>query len=137
MIAIGSKLRQLREKKKVSLYEMSRRTRLQRGFIRRVEKNLVSPSLETLERFANVLDIQVWQLFYTGNDWQFPQFLTDLHGVAQGRGKAGLEARFFLKLRPFLGRIPADDRLTFLSFAKALATHRPKRKLPKSSSIHF
>jgi transcriptional regulator with XRE-family HTH domain len=137
MITIGDKLRQLREEKRVSLYEMSQRTGLQRGFIRRVENNLASPSLETLERFANALHMQLWQLFYTGDQWQPPQYLTDLHELAQERAKAGLEARFFLKLRPFLARIPMDDRLRFLSFAKALATHRPKRKPSKSSSIHF
>lgn len=137
MIAIGGKLRQLREEKKVSLYEMSQRTGLQRGFIRFVEGSLVSPSLETLERFANALDMELWQLFYTGEEWQPPQYLTDLHGLAQDRAKAGLEARFFLKLRPFLARIHEDDRRTFLSFAKALANHRPKRKPPKSSSTHI
>jgi transcriptional regulator with XRE-family HTH domain len=127
---IGAQLHRLREEKRISLHAIERKTGLQCRFIRRVEKGLISPSLESLERFAKVLDIQVWELFYTGEEWKPPQYLTELHGLAQAIGKDGQDARFFLKLRPLLARIPKKKRATFLAFAKELA--RAKR-----SAQHF
>ena len=121
---IGAQLRRLREEKRISLKAMARMTGVQCYFIRRVEKGRASSSLETLERLANALGVQVWELFFTGEEWKPPKYLTDLHGLAQATGKDGQVARFFLKLRPLLGRIPAKERATFLAFAKELARAR-------------
>ena len=123
MISIGAQLRRLREEKGISLHAVARKSGVQRYFVSRVEKGRAVPSLETLQRLAKGLDVQLWELFCTGEQWRPPQYLTALHGVAHRKGKAGREARFFLKLRPFLARIPEKDRGLFLSFAKGLAKH--------------
>jgi transcriptional regulator with XRE-family HTH domain len=130
VIPIGAQLHRLREEKEISLHTIERKTGLQRRFIQLVEKGLISPSVESLERFAEVLGIQVWELVYTGERWKPPQYLTELHELAQATGKDGQVARFFLKLRPFLARIPKRKRAKFLAFAKELA--RAKR-----SAKHF
>ena len=123
MMPIGAQLRRLREEKRISLRAMARMTGVQCYFIHRVEKGRASPSVDTLERIAHALRVQLWELFYAGKAWHPPRYLTDLHELAQEGGKAGWEARFFLRLRPILARIPEKDRGLFLSFAKGLARH--------------
>jgi len=106
------------------LHEVARKTNLERCFIRHVEKGRAIPSLETLERFADALDVELWKLFYTGEKPVPPQYLTAPRQLPRQRGKPGGEARFFSKLRPFLARIPERDRVLFPSFVKGLASRR-------------
>ena len=127
MVLIGAQLRRLRKERGMSQRDLGQKTGLQCGYISRVENGHIVPSLESLERLANGLGIQLWELFYTGKHWHSSHYLIDSHGHVQERGKAGREARFLLKLRPFLGRIPEKDRAVLLSFAKRLAAHSRNR----------
>ncbi len=65
---IGSRLRQLREQKHMSQGDIEDRIGLLRCYISRVENGHTVPSLETLERFAAVLDVPLYQLFYCGEE---------------------------------------------------------------------
>ena len=65
---IGTRLRQLREQKQLSQGDIEERTGLLRCYVSRVENGHTVPSLETLERFAGVLDVPLYQLFFNGDE---------------------------------------------------------------------
>jgi transcriptional regulator with XRE-family HTH domain len=112
----------------MSLGDVEQRTGLWQNYISRVENGHIVPGLETLQRFAKALDVPLYELFYSGEQGPTTprlkalETLETLEKLAQEGGKAGTEARFLLKLRPLLARIPEKDRGLFLSFAKRLAT---------------
>jgi transcriptional regulator with XRE-family HTH domain len=65
---IGDRLRELREAKKLSQGEIEKRTGLRRCYISRVENGHTIPTIETLEKMARALGIQLYQLFYEGDE---------------------------------------------------------------------
>ncbi|MGA9055442.1 MAG: helix-turn-helix transcriptional regulator [Terriglobia bacterium] len=125
MLPIAARLRLLREVKGMSQGDVEHRTGLLRCYISRVENGHTVPTLETLQRLAEALDVPLYELFYSGEQGPTTRrlkALETLEKLAQEGGKAGTEARFLLKLRPLLLRIPETDQGLFLSFAKGLAT---------------
>ena len=70
---IGDQLRALREQQNLSQGEIEKRTGLLRCYVSRVEKGHTIPSIETLEKWARVLNVSLYQVFYEGNDSQSPQ----------------------------------------------------------------
>lgn len=61
---IGPRLRQLREARNLSQGDLEERTGLLRCYISRVECGHTIPALETLEKIARALDLELYQLFY-------------------------------------------------------------------------
>jgi len=121
---IGSRLRQLREQKQLSQGDIEERTGLLRCYVSRVENGHTVPSLETLERFAGVLDVPLYQLFYSGEDAPPTPSLTPrktLEELTAGNGEKELDAQFLLKFRNLLSRLAEPDRDVILSLAKRLA----------------
>lgn len=122
---IGSRLRQLRTEKGLSQGDIENATGLLRCYISRVENGHTIPSLETLERFAAVLDIPLYQLFYEGGEAPATPNLTPrstLEELAEEGGKTGQDARFLLKLKGLVARVGEPDREVLLALAKKLAT---------------
>jgi len=122
---IGSRLRQLREQKQMSQGDIEDRTGLLRCYISRVENGHTVPSLETLERFAAVLDVPLYQLFYSGNDAPPTPSLTPrqtLEEMTAGNGDREQDAQFLQSLRNALTRLTEPDRDVLLTLAKRLAT---------------
>jgi len=62
-IALGKRLRALREEKKLKIVDMACKTGLTSSFISQVERSLVSPSIETLKKIGDVLDTPLSYLF--------------------------------------------------------------------------
>ena len=125
MLPIGPCLRRLREAKRMSQRDLEQRMGLSQSNISQVENGRIVPTLETLQRFAKALDVPLYKLFYSvEQEMTTPRLeaLETLEKLAREGGKAGREARFLLKLRRLLARIPGKDRGLFLSFAKGLAT---------------
>ncbi|MFC4798992.1 helix-turn-helix domain-containing protein [Neobacillus sp. GCM10023253] len=54
---IGSKIRAIRNRKKITIAQMCDGTGLSKGFISNVENNNTSPSINTLQTIANYLEI--------------------------------------------------------------------------------
>ena len=122
---IGTRLRQLREQKQLSQGDIEERTGLLRCYVSRVENGHTVPSLETLERFAGVLDVPLYQLFFTGDEAPPTPNLTPrktLEELSGGNGDKGIDVQFLLKLRSLLNRLAEPDRDVILSLAKRLAT---------------
>jgi len=122
---IGTRLRQLREQKQLSQGDIEERTGLLRCYVSRVENGHTVPSLETLERFAGVLDVPLYQLFFSGEEAPPTPSLTPrrtLEEMTGDNGENGEDAQFLLKIRNLLARLAEPDRDVILSLAKRLAT---------------
>ncbi|HKS94511.1 MAG TPA: helix-turn-helix transcriptional regulator [Terriglobia bacterium] len=121
---IGTRLRKLREDKKLSQGDIEERTGLLRCYISRVENGHTVPSLETLERLASALEIPLYQLFYEGDE---PPPLPNL-SKRQSTEELVLdeesekELRFFEKVRRLTSRIDDKDRQLLLYMAQKLAS---------------
>jgi transcriptional regulator with XRE-family HTH domain len=70
-VIIGEKLKLLREQKNLSQGDIEHRTGMLRCYISRVENGHTVPAVETLEKFAQALEVPVYQFFYDGNEWRF------------------------------------------------------------------
>jgi transcriptional regulator with XRE-family HTH domain len=66
MMKIGRKIRELRTKKKLTQGDIEKRTGLKRSYTSRVENDLTTPSVDTLEKYALALEIPLYRLFYDG-----------------------------------------------------------------------
>jgi transcriptional regulator with XRE-family HTH domain len=122
---IGSRLRQLREQKQMSQGDIEERIGLLRCYISRVENGHTVPSLETLERFAAVLDVPLYQLFYPGEEAPPTPSLMPrktLEEITAENGAMEGDAQFLVKLTTVLTRLAEPDRDVVLSLAKRLAT---------------
>jgi transcriptional regulator with XRE-family HTH domain len=64
---LGNRLRELRQGKGLSQGDLEDRTGLLRCYVSRVEHGHTVPSVETLERVAKALDLELYQIFYSGN----------------------------------------------------------------------
>jgi transcriptional regulator with XRE-family HTH domain len=63
---IGIRLRELRTAKGLSQGDIQKRTGCLRCYTSRVENGHTVPSLETLEKYAGALEIELYQLFFAG-----------------------------------------------------------------------
>src|ERR1700674_5656776 len=63
---VGERLRELREQKKLSQGDIEERTGLLRCYVSRVENGHTVPAVETLEKMARALDMQLYQVLYDG-----------------------------------------------------------------------
>ena len=120
---IGTRLRQLREQKQMSQGDIENRTGLLRCYVSRVENGHTVPSLETLERFAAVLDVPLYMLFYSGEEVPLTRSLTPRKTLEEITAENGeVDALFLVKLTNVLTRLAEPDRAVLLSLAKRLAT---------------
>ncbi len=121
---IGTRLRKLREDKKLSQGDIEERTGLLRCYISRVENGHTVPSLETLERLASALEIPLYQLFYEGDE---PPALPNLSKRQTTEElvmdeESEKEMRFFEKVRRLTSRIEDKDRQLLLFMAQKPAS---------------
>jgi transcriptional regulator with XRE-family HTH domain len=66
MLMIGERLKTIRESKNLSQGDIEEKTGLLRCYTSRVENGHTVPSIETLAKFAQALDVPLYQLFYDG-----------------------------------------------------------------------
>jgi len=62
-LSIGSKIRQVRESKGISIKEVSQKTNLSSSFISQAERDLVSPSIASLREIAKALNVPIFYFF--------------------------------------------------------------------------
>ena len=123
---IGDRLRYLREQKKLSQGDIEERTGLLRCYISRVENGHTVPAIETLEKMARALDMQLYQLLYDGADAPVPAPVTVVkkRGDNDNWGSEGKDARLLNKLRRCLSRMNTRDR----SILMAVVSKMPNAK---------
>ncbi len=121
---IGTRLRKLREEKNLSQGDIEKRTGLLRCYISRVENGHTVPSIETLERLAQALEIPLYQLFYEGDEPPPLPNLSKRRSTEELELDEGQEkdSRFFEKVRRLLTRIDEKDRVLLLYMAQKMAS---------------
>jgi transcriptional regulator with XRE-family HTH domain len=119
---IADRIRALREEKKLSQGDMEKRTGLKRCYISRVENNHTVPAVETLEKFAQALEVPLYQFFYDGNEAPEPPNLPKRKTADETLwGSSGKHARTLTKFRRLLGRMEEGRRRLLLYTAQKMA----------------
>ena len=59
----GDKIREVREKRKMTLKDVARRVEVSESLISQIERNRVSPAIDTLLRIVDVLEMDIEYLF--------------------------------------------------------------------------
>src|SRR5271169_4293720 len=108
---IGSKLHELRAAKGFSQGEIEKRTGLLRCYTSRVENGHTVPNLETLEKYAGALEIELYQLFFEGEGK--PQL-----AGSRDTGKLGPEERGLFDAFKKLGK---RDRKFVIAMVRKMA----------------
>jgi len=124
VIAIGARLRQLRELRGMSQGDVEKVTGLFKCYTSRVENGYIVPQLDTLEKYAAAYSVPLYQLFYEGDEpppLPKPAPRKTLEELAKEPGKQGAEARLLLKFKKLLRKTKKRDRAVFLAMAQKLA----------------
>ena len=126
-MAIGVRLRQLREQRGMSQGDVEKLTGLLRCYTSRVEHGHTIPLLGTLEKYAAAFGVPLYQLFYEGDEPPPLPKLTPrktLEELAKEPGKEGAEARYLSKLEKLLSKVKERDRAVFLATAQTLGAKK-------------
>jgi transcriptional regulator with XRE-family HTH domain len=122
---VGDRLKTLREAKNLSQGDIEKQTGLLRCYVSRVENGHTVPSLETLEKFARALDVQLYQLMYDGDKPPAPP-----RPVADGAKDSWEASRkgssLMNKFSRLLAKMSSQDRNLIL-FLAGKAARRPKK----------
>lgn len=123
---IGKRLKSLRERKKLSQGDVELRTGLLQCYTSRVENGHTVPSMETLEKFARVLEMPLYQLMYDGDEPPAPPQRAKNHARNSWESsRAG--ARLMDKLIPLIAKMNSSDRKLILFLAGKVAQKRDKK----------
>src|ERR1700733_2908108 len=115
---IGTRLRELREAKKLSQGDIEKRTGLLRCYISRVENGHTVPAIETLEKLASAMEIPLYQLFYDREEPpKLPNLLKRKTADDIVFGSTRTEASFLGRFRRLLSRIKEPDKRLLLYMA--------------------
>ena len=123
---IGAKLRELREAKNLSQGDIEHRTGLRRAYISRVEHGHNVPTVGTLEKYANALEVPVYR-FFTDEVSVKMLKLPQLKGDSSLWGNRGRERGELRKLAKALARMDEQDRKLLLSMAQGMLRRGAKR----------
>ena len=117
---ISDRLRDLRERKKLSQGDIEKRTGLLRCYISRVENGRTVPTIETLEKMARALECPLYQLFYDGEK---PSDLRPITSDGKGNewGSRGRNARYLHKISRCLSKMGERKRRILLAVAQKVA----------------
>jgi transcriptional regulator with XRE-family HTH domain len=120
---IGERLRAIREHKKLSQRDIERLTSLHRCYVSRVENGHTVPAVETLEKFAQALELPIYQLLYDGEEPpKLPNLSKGRSGTEIAWGSSGKDARVLSQLRRLLSRLTERDRKLLLSMVQKMAS---------------
>lgn len=127
---IGDRLRNLREQRDLSQGDIEKRTGLLRCYLSRVENGHTVPAIETLEKLARALDMQLYQLLYDGDEPPRSDALpARKKRRSNGWGSAGKDRRYLLKLQSLLSKMKEKDRALILyTLQQMVRRHKPQPK---------
>src|SRR6184192_1950729 len=119
---LSERLRFLREQKNLTQGDIEERTGLKRSYISRLEHGRTIPSLATLEKFAQALEVPLYHFFYDGKKPPKPPAWPRAWKATDGDhwGLDGESARYVHRLGMLLGRISETDRKMLVHFASQL-----------------
>jgi transcriptional regulator with XRE-family HTH domain len=126
---LGEQVRTIRIYKGMSQKQLADRTGLAPPYISRMENGHMTPSLETLSRFAAALEVKLYQLLYDGE--APPEIPTPI-----GRNKSGCSQReisFIRKMRRALLKASNADKEIILYAASKMVNSRKKSPINRSN----
>ena len=62
-LQLGTRIRSLRQARRLTLRDVSERAGVTESFLSQVERDVTSPSIATVQRIAHALDLSIAQLF--------------------------------------------------------------------------
>jgi transcriptional regulator with XRE-family HTH domain len=124
-MAIGERLRNLRKEKKLSQKDIGERTGLPQSYLSLVENGHTTPGIQTLEKLARALGIQMYQLFHDGAPpseyTASAEAAAPAETGAPGNATNSIDRSLLTRLHHLLGRIDESDRRLLFSIAEEMA----------------
>jgi transcriptional regulator with XRE-family HTH domain len=117
---IGAKLRELRVAKNLSQGDIQNRTGLVRCYTSRVEQGHTVPTIATLEKYANALEVPLYRLFTDEDSVKVPK-LQQPNDDSSSWGIHGMERDALQTLANALARMDEQDKKLLLSMAEGMA----------------
>jgi transcriptional regulator with XRE-family HTH domain len=127
-INVGARLRAERKARNLSQADIERRTGLPRCRISWLENGRAIPTIETLEKISDALEIPVYRLLYDGEEPAQPVKMSSkiaANGNRMRGRKSGV--RLLGELREHLYRMCEDDQYLLLFIARKMAGRMRKR----------
>lgn len=115
---VGERLRAIRESKDMSQGDIEKKTGLLRCYLSRVENGHTVPAIETLEKIARAMDIDLYQLFFEKNGK--PQEL-NLPSQPAAKKLSGKDAAIASRITALIPRMADPDKNLLLGMAQKLA----------------
>ena len=116
-MVVGERLKQIREMKQMSQGDIEKRTGLLRCYISRVENGHTVPAIETLEKMARAMEIELYQLFFEKNgepkEIQLPK--------RSPMRLSGKDANVISRLSGLVPRMGDRDKTLLVGLAQKLA----------------
>jgi len=75
---IGSKIRFFREQRNLSANKLAKSAKISQSFLSLIERDLSSPSLDTLEKICNALNVPIIQILQFGEEDQTSTLSPDM-----------------------------------------------------------
>ena len=104
--SIGQRIRQLRESRSMTQSQLQSRSKVSRSYLSRIESGQMTPSLGTLEKISEALNVGLNRFFIPESD-----------------GEALLEDPFIQGLRPFLRQLDWEQWQSILKRLQAISDH--------------
>ena len=134
---VGARLRAERKARNLSQADMERRTGIPRCRISWLEHGRAIPTIETLEKISNALEIPVYRLLYDGDEVaEAVKAPSKIPANGNSKTIRKNESRLFGLLREHLSRMHRDDQHLLLFIAREMARRMsttPGRKTPVST----
>ena len=118
-MVVGERIKMVREAKNLSQGDIEKRTGLLRCYLSRVENGHTVPAIETLEKIARAMDIELYQLFYEKSGE--PKELRLPAQPAQ-RKLSGKDAAVACRITTLILRMGDRDKKLLLGMAQKLAS---------------
>ena len=122
---IGNRLRAIREEKNLSQGDIEQRTGLLRCYISRVENGHTVPSLETLAKIAEAMEINLAD-FFPGTDTAQDRETRKMLGELSEE-----EIRFLADIKRYSTSLSEDDKKLVLAMIRKMAAIIPPPRATK------
>jgi transcriptional regulator with XRE-family HTH domain len=122
---IGHKLRDLREAKLLSQGDIGKKASLLQCYVSRVERGRTIPSVETLEKFANALEVPLYRLFTDGKSIRMPELLSG-NGESERQTRRGKQVDDLRLFAEAFSRMDDRRQSLLMGLARKMARRRTK-----------
>ncbi len=135
-INVGARIRAERKARNLSQADLERRTGFPRCRISYLENERAVPTIETLEKLSDALEIPLYQLLYDGSQ-PMQSFGAPKADALNGNGRHTLNgmARVLRELRQHLNKMDEEDQRLLLFIARKIASRAPARILASRQSV--